>query len=115
MNTDNTFDNDRALDSALRQWTVKDPLPARFQEQVWRRIADAEAPPQPFWLAALSRLLGVVLPRPKFAFVYLSILLVAGVVTGSVSAQIRTHRLNAELSQRYVQLIDPNRAGPSAP
>ncbi len=103
-------ENENALNKVLRQWTVDAPLPPRFQEQVWQRIGKREARSEPAPWAGLWRLIDVVLPRPRFAYAYLAILLVSGVAAGSVAAQIRTNRLDSELSMRYVQSIDPYRA-----
>jgi hypothetical protein len=108
-------DNDEHLRGVLREWVVDAPLPPHFQEQVWQRIARAETRSALTAGAWLWRLVEVVLPRPGFAFAYLSVLLVFGVAAGSVAAQIKTSRLNSELSLRYVQLIDPYRADRSSP
>ena len=100
---------DDQLREVLREWTVAPPLPPRFQEQVWRRIARAEAKPQPAkrlwsWLLHLAEM---NLPRPNFAYSYVAILLLLGVVGGAWAAQRETNRLDAALGSRYVQSIDP--------
>ena len=100
---------DDQLREVLREWTVDTPLPPRFQEQVWRRIAKAEAKPQSAkrlwsWLLHLAE---VNLPRPKFAYSYVAILLLLGVVGGAWAAQRETNRLDTALGSRYVQSIDP--------
>ena len=115
MNTNKSPDHDESLGKALRQWTVTVPLPARFQEQVWQRIARAESPPQPALWTTLRRLIEAVVPRPRFAFAYLSVLFVLGIGAGSFTAQIKTSHLNSELRLRYVQSIDPFRTGSSFP
>ncbi len=102
-------ENDDALNKVLRQWKFDAPLPPRFQEQVWQRIEKSEAGAEPSPWVGLWRLIEVVLPRPRFAYAYLAILLVTGVAAGSVAAQIKTNRLDSELSVRYVQSIDPYR------
>ena len=108
-------DNDERLRGVLREWVVDASLPPRFQEQVWQRIAKTEARPEPAAWMGWWRLIEVILPRPKFAFAYLSVLLVFGVAAGSVAAQIKTSRLDSKLSLRYVQSIDPYRADSSSP
>lgn len=110
MSANRNPENEDALNKVLRQWTVDTPLPPRFQEQVWQRIAKSEAPTEPAPWAGLWRLIEVVLPRPRFAYAYLAILLGSGVAAGSVAAQMKTNRLDSELSMRYVQSIDPYRA-----
>jgi hypothetical protein len=115
MNTNNNPEENEPLRRVLREWTVEAPLPPRFQEQVWRRIAQAETRQEATGGTGLWRLLGVLLPRPRFAFAYLALLLVAGGLAGSLSAQIKTHRINSELGSRYVQSIDPYRTDATLP
>lgn len=102
--------NEEQLRSVLREWVVETPLPPRFQEQVWHRIEEAETPLGTGFWAGVSRLIDVVLPRPKIAFSYIAALLLLGVAAGSVAGQIKSSHLNATLSERYVQSIDPYRA-----
>ncbi len=108
-------ENDERLRAVLHEWAVDAPLPPRFQEQVWQRIARAEARPEPGLWAALLRLLEVALPRPKVAFAYVAVLLVLGITAGSVAAQVKSGHLNAALSERYVQLVDPYHGGHTEP
>jgi hypothetical protein len=103
-------DSDERLRKVLREWVVDAPLPPRFQEQVWKRIARAEAPSESLFWTGLARLVEVVLPRPKIAFSYVAALLVLGVTAGSVTAQIKSSQLDATLRARYVQAVDPYRA-----
>jgi hypothetical protein len=58
----------------------------------------------------LARLVEVVLPRPKIAFSYVAALLVLGVTAGTVTAQVKSSRLDNALRARYVQAVDPYRA-----
>ncbi len=115
MKPNQTPEEDEPLGRFLRQWAVDTPLPPRFQEQVWQRIARAEAQPAPTLWVSLARWLEVVLPRPRFAFSYAAILLVVGVAAGSLAAQARTSRLETDLSLRYVQSVDPYHADVSRP
>ena len=110
-----TPDNDEHLRAGLREWVVDNPLPPRFQEQVWQRIAWAEARPESGFWRRLNRLVEVALPRPGIAFSYVATLLILGVAAGSVTAQLRSSHLNADLSARYVQSMDPYRADTSQP
>jgi len=100
-------EKDRALDKVLGQWTVEASLPPRFQELVWRRIAQAEARPAPGFWAALTRVMEVVLPQPKFAYSYVAALLILGVAAGSWAAQKQNNRVESSLGTRYLQSIDP--------
>jgi hypothetical protein len=102
-------EKDRAMDKVLGEWVVDAPLPARFQEQVWQRIARAEVRPEEaisFW-TLLRRLVEANLPRPKFAYSFVAILVLLGVVSGAWAAQRETSRLNATLGSRYMQSVDP--------
>jgi hypothetical protein len=106
-------ETDEPLRQVLRQWAVDTPLPPRFQEQVWRRIARAEAG-STAW-GRLLRLVEAGLPRPRVALAYLAALLILGMSIGSWAAQAKTSHLNADLGLRYVQSIDPYRAGAPQP
>ena len=115
MTPNQTPEDNEHLGRLLRQWTVDAPLPPRFQEQVWQRIAGAEARPAPTLWASLSRWLEAVLPRPRFALSYATALLVVGLAAGSLAAQARTSRLETDLRVRYVQSVDPYHADLSRP
>jgi hypothetical protein len=108
-------DNEECLRAVMREWVVDTPPPPGFQDQVWRRIAQAQAPAATAFWAVLVRLVEVGLPRPKIAFSYVAALLVLGVAAGSVTAQIRNSHLQTTLSARYVQSVDPYRAESSRP
>ena len=98
------------LNQLLREWRVVTPPPPRFREHVWQRIGRAEAPPESEFWTGLRRWVEVLLPRPKFALAYMAALLVFGMAAGSVTAQIRSSRVEASLGARYVQSVDPYHA-----
>ena len=103
-----------AFNQVLSEWKVAAPLPPRFQEQVWQRIAKAErSAEQPAAGSVFWRLLTVVLPRPGFAYAYLAALLVFGMAAGSWAAQVKASHMDSQLSLRYVQAIDPYRGDTS--
>jgi hypothetical protein len=108
MNPNLNAESDPGLEAVLRRWVVDTPLPPRFKELVWHRVAHIEAPPEAGLLASL---LEVVLPRPKVAWSYLAALLAIGMATGSITAQIKASHLDADLSARYVQKLDPYGTG----
>jgi hypothetical protein len=102
-------ENDPSLKKVLSQWVVDAPLPPRFQEQVWQRIAQAEAKPEvtiTFW-ALLRNLIETNLPRPKLAYSYAAILLAVGMLAGTWAAQAQNTRTEASLGSRYLQSVDP--------
>lgn len=107
MKTNHLPENEGPLREVLRQWTVDIPLPPRFKEQVWQRIACSERKTRSSVWVQMLNLIEVTLPRPKFAYSYVAILLLLGVVGGSWAAQRQTGRLDEALGSRYVQSIDP--------
>ena len=79
MNTE-----DIPLQTLLRQTRPAPALPPRFQQNVWRRIEDAEAPAQPAsWLDALANLI----LRPRFALAAAAVLLLMGVFAGTLEGR----------------------------
>jgi hypothetical protein len=70
---------DLQLQMLLRESRATPALPPRFQENVWRRIEDAEAPAQPAsWLDTLAALI----LRPRFALVAAAVLVLVGALAG---------------------------------
>jgi hypothetical protein len=108
-------ENEESLDRVLRRWNVGTPLPPRFQEQVWQRISRAEIQPRTTLWAGFLRLVEVGLPRPRIAFAYVAAWLVLGVVAGTATAQLRAGHLEATLSARYIQSVNPYHAEASQP
>ena len=97
---------DAKLGALLRESRVAPALPPRFQENVWRRIEDAEAPVVPStsrlsWLDALAaRVL-----RPRFALATVTVLIVAGALLG-VRDGSQIARQDAQA--RYVAVVAPD-------
>jgi|SRR6516162_381922 hypothetical protein len=76
-------------------------LPPRFQENVWRRIGDAEAPAKPStWIDALAALI----LRPRLAFAAAAVLILAGVLFG---AREGTQTAKHEAQDRYLASVIP--------
>lgn len=109
MNTNHTNENDPALSAVLREWELADPLPPHFQEQVWKRIERAEAPPvtagSPWSL--LMDWINAVLPRPAFALACAVVLLLAGGAAGWAQARHEAGHVGDELEARYLRVVDP--------
>ena len=79
---ENLNPTDTKLGALLRASRVAPALPPRFQENVWRRIEEAEAPvPSAHGLSWLDALAALVL-RPRFALATVTILIVAGALLG---------------------------------
>ena len=94
---------------SLREWKVDDRLPHNFKGKVWDRIAQAEVKrqaPLAWWMQ-----LGQLLTRPAVAAGYLAILLLAGLSAGYWQGQEKANSIDAQLSTRYVQAVDPYQRG----
>lgn len=112
MNTNHSNENDPALRGALKEWTLTTPLPPRFQEQVWRRVAQAEATTgssSPIW-ASMTDWIATILPRPALAVAYVTVVLAVGATVGWTQGRQETARFGDELSVRYVRVVDPYQA-----
>jgi hypothetical protein len=105
MKNENFNPADEKLGALLRESRLSPSLPPRFQENVWRRIEDAEAPARSGEsMAWLEALIALVL-RPRFAYAALAALMLAGVSLGAYSgAQSARHEAEA----RYVASVAPN-------
>jgi hypothetical protein len=99
--------NDDVLQQKLQTWVVNTPLPPRFEEQVWQRIARAEARPEATLRDTIVRLFELVLVRPRVAYAYIAVLLALGMGAGSWAAQRENSRLDVTLGSRYVRSLDP--------
>jgi hypothetical protein len=97
MNSD-----DPKLSALLRASRVSPSLPPRFQENVWRRIEDAQAPASSVsWLDALAALV----MRPRYAYATVAVLVLAGILLGARDgSQIAKQAAQA----RYVASVAPN-------
>jgi hypothetical protein len=105
MNKENINLDDAKLRALLRASRVAPALPPRFQESVWRRIEDAEAPvsstPGLSWLDALAALL----LRPRFAYATVTALVLAGALLGAYQG---TQLAKQDAQARYVAMVAPN-------
>jgi hypothetical protein len=103
MKEENSNPADEKLGVLLRESRLSPSLPPRFQENVWRRIEDAQAPAKSSvtWLEALVALM----LRPRFAYAALAALMLAGISLGAYSgAQSARHDAEA----RYIASVAPN-------
>lgn len=95
------------LDQTLKSWNVSAPLPPRFQENVWNRIAALDKSPAVSFRRELEQRLAAAFLRPAFASAYLVLLLAAGLGTGYWQARAKTAHLDKAFAARYVQAVDP--------
>lgn len=109
MSANREPESDGNLDKVLKTWMVQAALPPRFQEQVWQRIGKLENRAEQtttLW-TLLRSFLETNLPRPRFAYSYVGVLLLLGIISGAWAAQHESTRLNAALGFSYVQSVDP--------
>jgi len=105
MNKENHNSDDARLGALLRASRPSPSLRPRFQEAVWRRIEEAEAPAKSAsdvtWLDALAALV----LRPRFAYATLAVLVLAGVLLGTYNgAQVARQDAQA----RYLAVVAPD-------
>lgn len=109
MNANSPNEHDPAFRATLREWTVTEPLPPRFQEQVWKRIESAEAVPVnrgSRW-SLLTDWINALLPRPAFALVCAMALLLIGGAVGWTQARHEAAQVGDILEARYLRVVDP--------
>lgn len=104
MNTNNPNPDDAKLSSLLRESRAAPAVPPRFQENVWRRIADAEDRKSADSTSLVDALINWVL-RPRLAFATVAALVIAGSLLG-VREGNQLARRNAQV--RYLAAVAPN-------
>lgn len=107
MNTKHPKEDDARLTALLREWKPDADLPPRFQEGVWRRIAQAEDAKKIPRLAGFWREIEAALRRPALAACYVAILLFVGLGAGMLQAREQSARMDRTLEARYLQSVDP--------
>jgi len=80
-------------------------LPPRFQEAVWRRIEEAEAPAQSTSRVTWLDTLAALVLRPRFAFATVSALVLAGILLGTYNGS-QVARQDAQA--RYLAAVAPD-------
>ncbi len=104
----NPGQNEDPLKQSLQTWQVKAPLPPRFNEQVWRRIADADAENTSTTLWSVFRnWCQLAFARPAVAAACAVVLLFIGSGTGYLQARHKSAVIENSLSESYVRSIDP--------
>ena len=105
MNQENTDPADAKLSTLLRASRTAPALPPRFQEGVWRRIEDADAPAQSTggmaWLDALAALV----LRPRLALATATVLMVAGALLGGREG---SQMAKQDAQARYLAAVAPH-------
>ncbi|MDD5140600.1 MAG: hypothetical protein PHY43_10120 [Verrucomicrobiales bacterium] len=105
MKKENFNPADAKLGALLRESRTSPALPPRFQENVWRRIEDAEASVKSgetiTWLEAIVSLM----LRPRFAYATVAALMLGGIVLGTYNG---AHSARHDAEARYVASVAPN-------
>ena len=107
MQNKRPVEKDEALSKLLQAWKPDAPLPPRFQESVWSRIARAESAHAPGLWQLMTAWIEKTLTRPALAVSYVAVLLFAGLGAGYWHAEGKTTQAAAEWRTRYVQTVDP--------
>jgi hypothetical protein len=110
MSPTDSFENETRLRALLREWRVIASLPPRFQEHVWRRIEQADAPSESSPWAVFLHWLVRATARPVPAMAYVTALLMVGLSIGYWHAHQARTQWDRNLAQRYVQAVDPYQA-----
>jgi hypothetical protein len=101
MKEPNKLPDDPQLSGLLRQARVSPGLPPRFQQNVWRRLGDAEAAaPAGSWLDSLA---GLFL-RPRVALAAAAVILLAGGLAGTMQGR-QLARQDAQMN--YLAAVAP--------
>jgi hypothetical protein len=105
MKTNPSEENDPPLTDLLDQWKVETTLPPRFQENVWRRIAqqEAKASLRPSFISWIE----VAFKRPALVTSYVTMLLFAGLAGGYWQAHDKVAKVESHDRSLYVQSVDP--------
>src|SRR5689334_14909595 len=104
MNSNETNDQDQALNRLLKDSRPDASLPPRFQEAVWRRIERLDTVGESAVADWLERLAGLLV-RPRLAFATLAALLLLGGITGALSG-VAAGKQSAQA--RYLAAVAPN-------
>ena len=102
--------NNDPLSDALRAWRIDVPLPTGFQKNVWQRIESSQTPPRQSAFNLFTNWIANALPHPAMAVSYIAALLVIGVSVGWGHARHEIAQVKDELSDRYIQVLDPHAA-----
>jgi hypothetical protein len=101
MKPTNLEPDDARLGALLRDSSNPPALPPRFQENVWRRIEQAETKPDAHWLDILAGWL----VRPRLAFAVATLLVLMGVGMGWNNGE---QQVRNEAQARYLAAVAPN-------
>ena len=96
--------SDAKLGALLRESRVSPELPPRFQEGVWRRIEEADAPVKSTAGIAWVDALAALVLRPRLALATDAVLMVAGALLGVRDGSQSAHH---DAQARYLAAVAP--------
>jgi hypothetical protein len=96
--------SDARLGALLHEARVSPALPPRFQDGVWRRIEETEAPAHAAGLTWLDALAALVL-RPRFALAAAVALIAGGTLFGVHEGG---HLAKQDAQARYLAVVAPD-------
>ena len=105
MNEQHTDADETRLRELLVRSRPAPSLPPRFQDGVWRRIEDGEAPSQSAGSLGWLDTLAVWVMRPRLAFAIAAMVMLAGVLFG---AHEGTQVARQDAQARYLAMVAPN-------
>lgn len=86
---------------------MENSLSPRFQQDVWRRIREADSAASVTLWNLFRQWVEVAFARPALAVAYVTVLITMGLALGFHQGQNHNSRLEAQLAASYVQSIDP--------
>jgi hypothetical protein len=104
--------DDEALRELLKEWRTDFSLPQRFQDQVWQRIERIRVgpPATPSIWEPIVRGIDMAFGRRAIAASYIVFLVMLASVVGWFQANHKVADVQNEMSDRYVQMLDPYQA-----
>ncbi|HXT39243.1 MAG TPA: hypothetical protein VN887_04380 [Candidatus Angelobacter sp.] len=107
MSTEYSNENDARLGRLLNEWKPDAVLPPRFQEGVWRRIAQGDDSTRDWRWTDLLQPIEACFRRPALAVAYVAVLLMVGIGAGLLQAREKASQIDHGLQARYLQAVDP--------
>ena len=105
MSTSEKPDSEAELRDVLHAWRVDATPSPRFEQAVWRRIAQGETAPG--FAGGLFRFFERVFPKPAVAFSYIAILVGVGAGLGYLRSGQHKIEAQSQFESLYVQSVNP--------
>ncbi len=103
-------DSEANLRDALHAWSVNATPSPRFEQAVWRRIAQSETPTG--FVDSLFRFFTAAFSKPMVAFSYVAILLGIGAGLGYLRSGQHKYEARTQFESMYVQSVNPYHGAP---